>query len=61
MKGERPVCVEVCPSKARQFGNRLDKDDPIYDVFTDEILQVLKPEMGTRPTTQYIGLDQSVS
>jgi Fe-S-cluster-containing dehydrogenase component len=61
VKGEKPVCVEVCPSKARQFGNRLDEDDPINDIFMDEILQVLKPEMGTRPTTQYIGLDQTVS
>jgi Fe-S-cluster-containing dehydrogenase component len=52
--GLQPACVEVCPSKARIFG---DQDDP-----KSEIAQVLKAnkstrlleEKGTKPNVHYI-------
>lgn len=52
--GLSPACVEVCPSKARIFG---DQDDP-----KSEIAQVLKAnkstrlleEKGTKPNVHYI-------
>ena len=54
LNGLQPACVEVCPSKARIFG---DQDDP-----KSEIAQVLKAqksfrlqeEKGTRPNVHYI-------
>jgi len=53
--GLQPACVEVCPSKARIFG---DQDDP-----KSEIAQVLKgqksfrlqEDKGTRPNVHYVG------
>jgi len=53
--GLQPACVEVCPAKARIFG---DQDDP-----NSEIARVLKAnksfrlqeEKGTRPNVHYIG------
>ena len=52
--GLQPACVEVCPSKARIFG---DQDDP-----KSEIAQVLKAQKsfrlqedkGTKPNVHYI-------
>ena len=54
-KGLPPACVEVCPAKARIFG---DQDDP-----NSEIARVLKvnksfrlqEDKGTRPNVHYIG------
>jgi Fe-S-cluster-containing dehydrogenase component len=54
LKGLQPACVEVCPSKARIFG---DQDDP-----KSEIAQILKAqksfrlqeEKGTKPNVHYI-------
>lgn len=54
LNGLQPACVEVCPSKARIFG---DQDDP-----KSEIAQVLKAhksfrlqeEKGTKPNVHYI-------
>ena len=53
--GMQPACVEVCPAKARIFG---DQDDP-----NSEIAKVLKAEQSfrlqedkkTRPNVHYIG------
>jgi Fe-S-cluster-containing dehydrogenase component len=53
--GLQPACVEVCPSKARIFG---DQDDP-----KSEIAQLLKAkrsfrlqeEKGTKPNVHYVG------
>jgi Fe-S-cluster-containing dehydrogenase component len=53
--GMQPACVEVCPSKARIFG---DQDDP-----KSEIAQVLKAkksfrlqeDKGTKPNVHYVG------
>ncbi len=55
LNGLQPACVEVCPSKARIFG---DQDDP-----KSEIAQVLKAQKsfrlqedkGTKPNVHYIG------
>jgi len=55
LNGLQPACVEVCPSKARIFG---DQDDP-----KSEIAQVLKAQKsfrlqedkGTKPNVHYVG------
>lgn len=55
LNGLQPACVEVCPAKARIFG---DQDDP-----KSEIAQILKKEKsfrlleerGTKPNVHYIG------
>lgn len=53
-RGEKPVCVENCLSRARKFG---DLDDPESEVSrliaTREHIQLL-PEKGTRPSVYYL-------
>ncbi len=59
-KGLQPACVEVCPVNARIFGDMNDSESPISKFLRDNRVQVLKPEMGTRPTVYYVGLSKEV-
>ncbi len=58
-KGLKPACVEVCPTKARQFGDLKDPDDPIHELLKKRVA-VLKPEQGTKLKVFYIGIDSEV-
>lgn len=54
-QGMQPACVDVCPSKARIFG---DQDDPKADI--TQILRSqksfrLKEDAGTKPNVHYVG------
>ncbi|MBI4404450.1 MAG: 4Fe-4S dicluster domain-containing protein [Deltaproteobacteria bacterium] len=59
-QGLKPACVEVCPVKARIFGNISDSESEISKLLRDNRVQVLKSYLGTRPKTRYIGLDSGV-
>ncbi len=59
-KGYKPACVEVCPTQARKFGDLKNPDDEINRILEENKIQVLKPEMGTKPKVFYIGLDSEV-
>lgn len=59
-KGLLPACVEVCPVSARIFGDLNDPQSPISTFIRDNRVQVLKPEMGTRPSVYYVGIDKEV-
>ncbi len=53
-KGQEPRCVEVCPAKARKFG---DLDDPNSDVskaIRERGGQQLLAEKGTKPQIYYL-------
>ncbi len=61
--GEQPFCVEVCPSKARIFGDLTDKDSEVSQLLKkykanqlkNNKGEFLKPgEKGTRPNVYYI-------
>jgi len=60
-KGLQPACVEVCPVKARIFGDLNHEASDISKFVRDNRVQVLKPETGNAPTCFYIGLDKEVS
>jgi Fe-S-cluster-containing dehydrogenase component len=60
MKGMQPACVQVCPVGARQFGRIDNPGSPLYAVFREQKLQILKPETGNEPIVSYIGLDKEV-
>jgi Fe-S-cluster-containing dehydrogenase component len=61
--GEQPYCVVVCPSKARVFGDLIDKDSEVSQLLKKyKAYQLknnkgdfLKPgEKGTRPNVYYV-------
>jgi tetrathionate reductase subunit B len=53
-KGLLPVCVEVCPVKARKFGDMNDKSSEVYKLLSGPgVITVLKKEMGNKPSLFY--------
>jgi Fe-S-cluster-containing dehydrogenase component len=56
-----PVCVNVCPTGARKFGDLNDKTSEVYKLLHEhEVLTVLKKDMGTYPELYYKGLRREV-
>ena len=53
--GMQPACVEVCPSKARIFGDQDAAAAPIAQVLKANQSFRLKEEAGTRPNVHYVG------
>ena len=53
--GLQPACVEVCPSKARIFGDQEDSKSEISQVLKAKKSFRLKEEAGTRPNVHYVG------
>lgn len=51
----QPACVEVCPSKARIFGDQDDSKSEIAQILRKQKTFVLKEEAGTRPNVYYVG------
>jgi Fe-S-cluster-containing dehydrogenase component len=60
-KGLLPICVNVCPTAARKFGDLNDKNSEVYKLLHEhEVLTVLKKDMGTYPALYYKGLRREV-
>lgn len=58
----KPACVEVCPAQARVFGDLKHPvpNDPLQAFYKNNLLQVLKPHLGTEPRVFYAGIDKEV-
>lgn len=61
LKGNKhPVCVMICPTQARVFGNLNSPASPLVRVKRMKNIHVLKPYLNTRPKVFYTDLDGEV-
>jgi Fe-S-cluster-containing dehydrogenase component len=54
-QGLQPACVEVCPSKARIFGDQDDANAEIAKVLKAQKSFRLQEDKGTKPNVHYVG------
>jgi len=59
--GLAPVCMEVCPSKARIYGDLKDRDSELVKFLRDHDYQVLKPHLNTGSKLFYNALSAEIS
>jgi len=59
-KGLDPVCMEVCPTGARMYGNLRDKDSKIVKFLKEHTTQVLRPHLNTGSKLYYNALSMEV-
>lgn len=60
VKDLSPVCVEVCPTQARIFGEIKKKASPLVRFMRRHVLGVLKPSLNTEPKVFYANMDMEV-
>jgi Fe-S-cluster-containing dehydrogenase component len=60
VKGLVPACVEVCPTGARVFGEVEKQPTPLARFLRFNEVQVLKPNLNTKPKAYYANLDGEV-
>jgi len=60
-QGLLPACVEQCPAEAMIFGDLNDANSEISRIVRTREVQVLKPELGTKPRVFYLGLPSSAT
>jgi len=59
-KGLLPACVEVCPTRARIFGEVDNPTSPIRRFARLNTIMVLKPSLNTEPMVLYAGAEGMV-
>jgi molybdopterin-containing oxidoreductase family iron-sulfur binding subunit len=52
--GQQPFCVEVCPARARFFGDLDDPNSEVAQMVEKSGAVTLLPEFGTKPKVYYI-------
>ncbi len=53
-KGETPACVELCPSKARFWGDLDDPNSEVSQLIKKRSYKQLLPDEGTKPSVYYL-------
>ena len=53
-KGQEPRCVEVCPAKARKFGDLDDPNSEVSKAIRERKGEQLLAEKGTKPQVYYL-------
>lgn len=59
-KDLEPVCIEVCPTGARIYGNLRDKNSIIVKFLKEHTTQVLRPHLNTGSKLYYNALSSEV-
>lgn len=59
-KGMLTACVQICPVGARRLGDRQNPDDEVMEILATQRVEVLQPELLTKPQCFYLGLDMEV-
>ncbi len=59
-QGKQPACVEACPTGARVFGDLMDPESDVSQIFNESKWMVLKPDMYTSPMCFYVELPREV-
>ena len=59
-KGLNPVCVMACPVGARALGNLTNQNDPVRKIISSERVNILQPQLLTKPNCYYLGIDKEV-
>ena len=59
--GLLPACVSTCIAHARFFGDLNDPNSDVSRLLNEHPAQVLRREMGTKPSVYYIGLDDALA
>lgn len=54
--GEKPRCVEVCPSNAMIFGDLEDQESEVGKIVKSRLAEPFHPEYGTEPNVYYLNL-----
>ena len=52
--GEKPACMELCPARARYFGDLDDPNSEVCKAMEGCKVMRLKEEAGTEPNVYYI-------
>ena len=58
-QGREPACVEVCPTRARVFGDLNDPKSEASQLLGRAAVQTLKPDLGTSSKVYYANADQT--
>ena len=53
-RGEVPACMDLCPARARYWGDLDDPDSDVSKLIREREYMQLLPEKGTKPSTYYL-------
>ena len=53
-KGEQPACIDVCPERARHWGDLDDPGSEVSRLIASREYKQLLPEEGTKPSVYYL-------
>lgn len=53
-RGEEPACIEVCPERARFWGDLDDPDSDVSKLLQSREYKTLLPERDTNPSVYYL-------